>query len=84
MTLEEIGIRAREVEPVIRVLPTAVKNRVLHKAAENLRMHTEEILRANGECLRDCWTASSLRMRGWTEWPPAWKPWRIWRIRWAR
>lgn len=47
MTLEEIGIRAREVEPVIRVLPTAVKNQVLHKAAENLRMHTEEILRAN-------------------------------------
>ncbi len=47
MTLEEIGTRAREAEPVIRVLPTAAKNRVLHKAAENLRKHTQEILSAN-------------------------------------
>ena len=47
MTLEETGRRAREAEPVIRVLSTEEKNRVLHKAADNLRKYSEKILSAN-------------------------------------
>lgn len=47
MTLEETGKRAREAEPVIRVLSTEEKNRVLHKAADNLRKYSEKILCAN-------------------------------------
>ena len=36
MKLEEIGTRARQAEPVLRIMETEKKNRVLKKAAENL------------------------------------------------
>ena len=34
MKLEEIGTRARQAEPVLRIMETEKKNRVLKKAAE--------------------------------------------------
>ena len=60
MTLEETGRRAREAEPVIRVLSTEEKNRVLHKAADNLRkfsvpMHWTWKTDVPRECRKVCW-----------------------------
>ena len=47
MNLEEIGVRAREAEPVLRTMETKIKNRVLKKAAENLVADADAILAAN-------------------------------------
>ena len=47
MKLEEIGTRARQAEPVLRIMETEKKNRVLKKAAENLVADAETIIAAN-------------------------------------
>ena len=47
MNLEEIGTRARQAEPVLRIMETEKKNRVLKKAAENLVADAETIIAAN-------------------------------------
>lgn len=47
MTLESIGQKAKEAEPVLRVLGREEKDRVLQKAAELLVTEQEEILKAN-------------------------------------
>ena len=46
MNLEEIGTRARQAEPVLRIMETEKKNRVLKKAAENLVADAETIIAA--------------------------------------
>ena len=46
MKLEEIGTRARQAEPVLRIMETEKKNRVLKKAAENLVADAETIIAA--------------------------------------
>lgn len=45
--LEQIGQNAKQAEQVLRNLESAVKNRVLCRAADDLVANTEEILRAN-------------------------------------
>lgn len=47
MKLDEIGTRARQAEPVLRIMETEKKNRVLKKAAENLVADAETIIAAN-------------------------------------
>ena len=47
MTLESIGQKAKEAEPVLRVLGREEKDRVLQKAAELLVTEQGEILKAN-------------------------------------
>lgn len=47
MTLESIGQKAKEAEPVLRVLGREEKDRVLQKAAELLVTEQNEILKAN-------------------------------------
>ena len=47
MNLEEIGTRARQAEPVLRIMETEKKNCVLKKAAENLVADAETIIAAN-------------------------------------
>ena len=47
MTLESIGQKAKEAEPVLRVLGREEKDRVLQKAAELLVTEQDEILKAN-------------------------------------
>lgn len=47
--LEEMGRRAKEAEPVMRNLPTAVKNDVLRQAAADLVAATPEILAENAK-----------------------------------
>ena len=47
MKLEEIGTRAHQAEPVLRIMETEKKNRVLKKAAENLVADAETIIAAN-------------------------------------
>ena len=47
MTLESIGQKAKEAEPVLRVLCREEKDRVLQKAAELLVTEQDEILKAN-------------------------------------
>ena len=47
MKLEEIGTRARGAEPVLRIMGTETKNRVLKKAAENLVADADAIIAAN-------------------------------------
>lgn len=47
MTLEEIGASAKQAEAIVRNLPSEKKDKVLHRAAECLREHTGEILKAN-------------------------------------
>ena len=47
ISLEEIGTRARGAEPVLRIMGTETKNRVLKKAAENLVADADAIIAAN-------------------------------------
>ena len=47
ISLEEIGTRARWAEPVLRIMGTETKNRVLKKAAENLVADADAIIAAN-------------------------------------
>lgn len=47
MTLESIGQKAKEAEPVLRVLGREEKDRVLQKAADLLVTEQDEILKAN-------------------------------------
>ena len=47
MKLDEIGTSARQAEPVLRIMETEKKNRVLKKAAENLVADAETIIAAN-------------------------------------
>ena len=47
MKLDEIGTRARQAEPVLRIMETEKKNRVLKKAAENLVADADAIIAAN-------------------------------------
>ena len=48
MTLEQIGQRAKEAEPALRVMDRSTKDQVLLRAAECLVQNTEMILKANG------------------------------------
>lgn len=48
MKLEEIGAAAKQAETIVRNLSGNEKDRVLRRAADCLRKHTEEILEANG------------------------------------
>ncbi len=52
MTLQEIGIRAKNTEASLRIMETSLKNKVLHSVASSLTAHSDEILRANEEDLR--------------------------------
>ena len=47
MTLEQIGQKAKEAEPLLRVMNGEKKNQVLLRAAEYLVKDTEFILSAN-------------------------------------
>lgn len=47
INLEAIGINAKVAEPVMRIMDTSEKNRVLKKVAEDLVAHEDEILKAN-------------------------------------
>lgn len=47
MQLEELGKKAKQAEPVLRVMDTEEKNRILKLVAEQLLADTEEILKAN-------------------------------------
>lgn len=80
MKLEEIGTRARQAEPVLRIMETEKKNRVLKKAAENLVADAETIIAANAldmehgkekACLRDFWTGSFWTKAGLKQWQKA-------------
>ena len=55
ISLEEIGTRARGAEPVLRIMGTETKNRVLKKAAENLVADRSEERRVGKEC-RSRWS----------------------------
>lgn len=46
--LEQIGRKAKDAETILRSLETSVKNKVLVKAADDLRTYTDTILKANG------------------------------------
>ena len=48
MTLEQIGQRAKEAEPALRVMDRSTKDQVLLRAAEYLVQNTEMIRKANG------------------------------------
>ena len=47
MTLEQLGQRAKEAEPALRVMDRSTKDQVLLRAAEYLVQNTEMILKAN-------------------------------------
>lgn len=80
MKLEEIGTRARQAEPVLRIMETEKKNRVLKKAAENLVADAETIIAANAldmehgkekACPRAFWTGSFWIKTGLKQWQKA-------------
>ena len=78
MKLEEIGTRARQAEPVLRIMETEKKNRVLKKAAENLVADAETIIAANAlymekkkACPRAFWTGSFWIKAGLKQWQKA-------------
>lgn len=48
-TLQEIGQRAKDAEPILRIMQTSLKDEVLKKAAEHLVNQSEELLRANAK-----------------------------------
>lgn len=47
--LEQIGLEAKEAEPILRTLESEKKNRVLNQAAEDLVRNTQKILAANAK-----------------------------------
>lgn len=81
MKLEEIGTRARQAEPVLRIMETEKKTRVLKKAAENLVADAEKRLsrpmrwiwsmEKKKACLRDFWTGSFWTKAGLKQWQKA-------------
>ena len=64
MKLDEIGTRARQAEPVLRIMETEKKNRVLKKAAENLVADAETIIAANALDMEQ-WQKACVRYPSW-------------------